>query len=181
MFFCCFCRLHLLHLFLDVLTNVYIYRRKKKCIRYMETDCDEINLTNSNNSLLNIKSNRNPSDEDDLSGDDEDDDIDLDQDTESFSTSSPATSAPHQSERLPVGANPRDKNNPLSVNQLTGDFLPKQIYQNYANAVVAAAVSSTSSSFYNHNQPVTATSSTQFFETSTSKERKSDGSAISVT
>ncbi|KAL5289802.1 TCF7L2 family protein [Megaselia abdita] len=155
-------------------------RRKKKCIRYMETDCDESNLTNSNHSLLNIKSN-NPSDgEDDLSGDEEEDDIDLDQETESLSTNSPATATSHHNERLPVGANPRDKNNPLSVNQLTGDFLPKQLYQNYTNVVVAAAASSTSSSFYHHNQPVTATSSTQFYETSP-KERKSDGGAISVT
>lgn len=148
----------------------------------METDCDESNLTTSNNSLSNIKNNQNTSDGelDDLSGEDEDDDIDLDPDTESLSTNSPANLAPTSVERLPVGANPRDKNNPLSVNQLTGDFLPKQLYQNYATAVAAAAASSTSS-FYHHNQPITSASSTQFYEASPPKERKNDGGAISVT
>ncbi|XP_059609791.1 protein pangolin, isoforms A/H/I/S isoform X2 [Phlebotomus argentipes] len=132
-------------------------RRKKKCIKYMESEGEEggetENLISDDNlgSCGSVEDAKTPDD-----------------DTESMSSpsclsalsslqsptasvaspltliASPGTRSPRHEEaaavRSPVGANPRDVNNPLSVNQLTKrdykyDYTP---YHTYSGAAIAA-------------------------------------------
>ncbi|CAB3242691.1 unnamed protein product [Arctia plantaginis] len=106
-------------------------RRKKKCVRYMEA------LAAASGSVpLAMATPQSPCSEEDVKLEEMSDASDDDADTPLNSASSPGglsalsslaspASEPPPAPRHPVGTNPRDANNPLSVGQLTSQTWPR--------------------------------------------------------
>lgn len=107
-------------------------RRKKKCVRYMEA------LAAASGSVpLAMATPQSPCSEEDVKLEELSDASDDDADTPLNSASSPgglsalsslaspASDPPPAPPRNPVGTNPRDANNPLSVGQLTSQTWPR--------------------------------------------------------
>ncbi|XP_075987351.1 transcription factor pangolin isoform X10 [Anticarsia gemmatalis] len=106
-------------------------RRKKKCVRYMEALAAA-----SGSAPLALAAPASPCSEEDVKLEELSDASDDDADTPLNSASSPGglsalsslaspASEPPPPPRHPVGTNPRDANNPLSVGQLTSQSWPR--------------------------------------------------------